>query len=271
MRSNRAPTLLAALLLAAVAGRAADVPIVEAYLKFVSGNRPMAGVGIMQDKKPKALVIPTDMLTEAVYYRGPARLELVEMVTTEPTSAATPNAEEKAEATKRPARGVKAIASNSVVTPAGKPPIAWIDLPTKQGQLHLILIVNPGKDNGITAIQDPPGSFPPGSNRYFNFCPFPVTVRLPSGDQVMAPGATKVARPGSKDNEYYDLEILSRINEQDVGSYSGRLYHLETVRKLYMISPGPGNVGRITVKVIVDRPPSARSPAQKPPVTKGAK
>lgn len=271
MRSNRAPTLLAALLLAAVAGRAADVPIVEAYLKFVSGNRPMAGVGIMQDKKPKALVIPTDMLTEAVYYRGPARLELVEMVTTEPTSAATPNAEEKAEATKRPARGVKAIASNPVVTPAGKPPIAWIDLPTKQGQLHLILIVNPGKDNGITAIQDPPGSFPPGSNRYFNFCPFPVTVRLPSGDQVMAPGTTKVARPGSKDNEYYDLEILSRINEQDVGSYSGRLYHLETVRKLYMISPGPGNVGRITVKVIVDRPPSARSPAQKPPVTKGAK
>jgi len=271
MRSNFAPTLLAALLIATVAGRAADVPMVEAYLKFVSGNRPMAGVGIMQDKKPKALVIPTDMLTEAVYYRGPARLELVELLTTEPTPDATPNSEESAEATKRPARGVKATASKHVMTPAGKPPIAWIDLPTKQGQLHLILIVNPGKDNGITAIQDPPGSFPPGSNRYFNFCPFPVTVRLPSGDQIMAPGTTKVARPGSKDNEYYDLEILSRVNEQDVGSYSGRLYHLETVRKLYMISAGTGNVGRIAVKVIVDRPPSARAQTQKPPATKGAK
>ena len=271
MRSNFAPTLLIALLFATFAGRAADVPMVEAYLKFVSGNRPMAGVGIMQDKKAKALVIPTDMLTEAVYYRGPARLELVEMVTTEPTSDATPNSEEKAETTKRPARGVKVIASNSVVTPASKPPVAWIDLPTKQGQLHLILIVNPGKDNGITAIQDPPGSFPPGSNRYFNFCTFPVTVRLPSGDQLIAPGTTKVARPGSKDGNYYDLEILSRINEQDIGSYSGRLYHLETVRKLYMISPGPGNVGRIAVKVIVDRPPSARTTSQKPPVKKGAK
>jgi hypothetical protein len=270
MRSKLKFTLAAALF-AACAIRAEDAPIVEGYFKFVSAKRPLAGVGIMQDKTPKALVIATDMLTESVHYRGPARLELIELLTNETPPEENLGSEEKDVKTKRPTRGVKATPASHVMTPAGKTPVAWIDLPTKQGQLHLILMVNPGNDNGITAIQDVPGSFPPGSNRYFNLCTFPLTIRLPSGDQLIPPGGSKVARPGSKDNDYYDLEIFSRINEQDVGSYSGRLYHLETVRKLYLISAEPGSTGRIAVKVIVDRPPSARGPALRPPEPKGAK
>lgn len=271
MRSDLGRTLLAALLLAAGSVRAADTPVVEAYVKFVSATKPLAGIGIMQDKKAHGLVISTDMLTEAFYYRGPARMELIELATTETPAEPTPKTDEKTEVVKRPARGVKAATPTHTLSPSGKPPVAWIDLPTKQGQLHLILLVNHGKDNGITAIQDIPGAFPPGSNRYFNLCPFPLTVKLPSGDQRIPPGGSKVARPGGKDNDYYDVQIASLVNEAELPAYSGRVFHMESTRKLYMISPGPGDLGRIAIKVIEDRPPPARSLAQKPPAPKGEK
>jgi hypothetical protein len=258
------------LLLAAGSLRGAEGPVVEAYVKFVSARRPLVGVGIMQGKKADALVIPTDMLTEAFFYRGPARLELVELAAAEITPEPPTQAGEKAEVVKRPARGIKAATPSHSLTPAGKPPIAWIDLPAKQGQLHLILMVDPGKDNGITAIQDNPGAFPPGSNRYFNLCPFPLTIRLPSGDQQVAPGASKTARPGSRNNDYYDLQITSRVGETDAKAFSGRIFHMENTRKLYMIAPGPSAPGRIIIKVIEDRPPPARSLTQKPPAPKGA-
>ena len=271
MRSDLGKALLLTLLLAGGSVRAADTTVVEAYVKFVSASKPLAGIGIVQDKKVNGLVIPTDMLTEAFYYRGPARMELIEVAATEITAETVPNTGEKPEVVKRPVRGVKAATPTHALTSSGKPPIAWIDLPTKQGQLHLILMVNPGKDNGITAIQDTPGSFPPGSNRYFNLCNFPLTVKLPSGDQRIPAGSSKVARPGSKDNDYYDVQISSRINEAELPAYSGRVFHMESTRKLYMVSPGPGELGRIVIKVIEDRPPPARSLAQKPPAPKGEK
>ena len=271
MRSDLGKVLLTTLLLAGGSALAAEGPIVEAYVKFISATKPLAGIGIVQDKKVNGLVIPTDMLTDAFYYRGPARMELIALATTEIPAEPAPNAGEKAEVVKRPARGIKSATPTHALAPAGKPPVAWIDLPSKQGQLHLILMVNPGKDNGITAIPDVPGSFPPGSNRYFNLCPFPLTIKLPSGDQQIAPGGSKVARPGSKDNDYYDLQIASRVNEADMPAYSGRVFHMESTRKLYMISPGPGDLGRIALKVIEDRPPPARSLAQKPPAPQGEK
>lgn len=271
MRSDLGQALLAALLLAGGPAQAADAPMVEAYVKFISATKPLAGIGIIQDKKAKGLVIPTDMLTDVFYYRGPARMELIELATTELPAEPAPAGGEKTEVVKRPVRGIKATAPTHALTPSGKPPVAWIDLPAKQGQLHLILMVNPGKDNGITAIPDVPGSFPPGSNRYFNLCPFPLTVKLPSGDQQIPPGGSKVARPGSKDNDYYDLQIASRVNETELPAYSGRVFHMESTRKLYMLSPGPGDLGRIVIKVIEDRPPPARSLAQKPPAPKGEK
>lgn len=271
MRSEPGRILLATLLLACGSARAADAPVVEAYVKFVSATRPLAGIGIVQDKKVHGLVIPTDMLTETFYYRGPARMELIELAVAEAPAAPAPKTDEKTEVVKRPARGVKAGLPTHTLAPAGKPPVAWLDLPAKQGQLHLILLVNPGKDNGITAIQDIPGSFPPGSNRYFNLCPFPVTIKLPSGDQRIPPGASKVARPGSKDNDYYDVQIYSTLNEAELPAYSSRVFHMESTRKLYMLSPGPGDLGRVAIKVIEDRPPPARSLAQKPPAPKGEK
>lgn len=268
MRSDAGRVVLAAFLLAASVVAGAEAPVVEAYVKFVSARRPLAGVGVVQGKKIDALVIPTDMLTEAFHYRGPARLELIGLAATEAPVGPTEKNGENAEVIKRPARGVKAATPAVALTPTGQPPLAWIDLPTKQGRLHLILLVNPGKDNGITAIPDLPGAFPPGSNRYLNLCPFPLTVKLPSGDQVIPAGGSKVARPGGRDNDYYDLSITSRVREIEAMAYSGRVFHMESTRKLYMISPAAGDTGRIALKVIEDRPPPDRGLAEKPPAPK---
>mgnify|MGYP000330066493 CR=1 FL=1 len=60
---------------------AADGTVVEARLKFISTTRPLVGIGIVQNKKAEGLVIPTDMFSDEIVYRGPARLELVELKT----------------------------------------------------------------------------------------------------------------------------------------------------------------------------------------------
>jgi len=157
------------------------------------------------------------------------------------------------------------------LTESGKPPLAWIDLPITAGRLNLILLVTPGRDNGITAIPDVPGSFPPGSNRYLNLCAFPIVVKTPSGNQTIPAGGTKVIRPGSKDNDYYDLQLKSVVNEEEKLVFSSRVYHMESVRKLFVLTPGPGDDGRVLVRDIEDRPPSAKGQTLTPNGPKGAK
>lgn len=51
MRSDLGKALLTTLFLACVSAQAADGPIVEAYVKFISATKPLAGIGIMQDKR----------------------------------------------------------------------------------------------------------------------------------------------------------------------------------------------------------------------------
>jgi len=50
MRSDLGKALLVTLLLAGGSVRAADTTVVEAYVKFISATKPLAGIGIMQDK-----------------------------------------------------------------------------------------------------------------------------------------------------------------------------------------------------------------------------
>lgn len=154
---------LCAFLLLGSAADAAEPPLVEAQIKFISMTRPLVGVGVAHGKQATGLVIPTDMLSDPIVYRGPARLELIETNVKElPTKAPAAGPEDKDSAASRPSRGVKARSKTMEHIPAGKPPLAWVDLPTNLGRLNLILLVTPGKDNGITVLNDPPGSFPPG-------------------------------------------------------------------------------------------------------------
>jgi hypothetical protein len=252
--------LLASLILAG-ALQAADGPIVEARIKFISTTRPLVGIGIAQGKRAEGLVIPTDMFSEEVIYRGPARLELIEVNTVavkQPEPTPGEDSGKEAGAAKRPSRGVKAKSAPKVSVPTGKPPLAWIDLPVTPGRQNLILLVTPGRGNGITAIADVVGSFPPGSNRYLNLCPFTVVVSTPSGRDVIPAKVTKVNRPGAKDNDYYDLQFFSQFSPEEKLVFSSRVYHLESVRKLFILSPVPGRDGLVTVSDIEDRPPPSK-------------
>lgn len=231
---------------------------VEARLRFISTDRPLMGVGLISSLKPLGLVITPDNFSQEIVYRGPARLALIPMTakSTKPEekSSEEPGEKTEQEKDKKPsplrARGMRSGGTNVTYQPTGGPPVAWLDLPTKQGILHLIVLVHPGKGSGMTPIVDRPGSFPPGSNRYLNLCPFPVTIKTPSGENTIPGGASSALRPGATDADYYDLQILGRDRRL---LFSSRVFHLESTRKLYLITP-EGQDGAIRLKPVVDRP-----------------
>jgi len=270
MRS-RSPFVLL-LLVWALGGIAADDPsrLVEARIKFVSAGQAIS-VGFMQDKRLQSFLIPSDMLTEEFTYRGPARLTLLKLMASAKPLDPKAKPEDKERIEKRSAAGSKSASETHDIVVADGPPLAWIDLPANQGRLNLILVVNPGKDNGITAITDTPGTFPPGSNRYFNLCPFPLKVKLPSGEQYVAEKDAKVMRPGAIHANYYDLVISSKVGEQELLAFSGRIFHMERLRKLYFITPGQGELGRIRLKVVEDRPAYEKPPSTPPVAPKNLK
>ncbi len=271
MRSDLATFgVLAAACIAPLA--AADKPVmVDARIKLVSADGALGGVGIQQDKLTHVLMIPSDMLTEEIAYHGPARLQLIQMESVKQAGETATKGEAKERPSARPAAGSTSSTKKRDYIPSAKPPLAWLDLPTNQGTLHLILLVNPGKDNGITAITDTPGAFPPGSNRYFNLCQFPLKVKLPSGEQLMPGGTSKVARPGAGNTEFYDLVISSKDAEQEILAFSGRIFHQERIRKIYFIYPIANQTGRVRMKVIEDRPGYEKPPSTPPAAQKEPK
>ncbi len=266
MRSKLFLLAIIAWALASLPAVAQETTRVEARVKFLSMTRPLIEVGLLQGTKAEGLAIATDMLTDEIVYRGASRLELLEMKS---ASAPLVTTDDEVKGSKKaaPSAGVKARLATKTFKPAGTPPIAWIDLPTNQGRLQLILLVTPGLGNGIVALNDSPGSAPLGSNRYLNLCSFPIVVRLPSGDHVIGPKGSKTARPGAKDSEYYDLQILTKTDVPDKLAFSGRVFHMNSVRKLYLISEAPGESQRITLKVVEDRdaPAKALPPSAAPP------
>ena len=252
MRSKSLLTIVGLLLTLTVGALAQSEGYVEARIRFISMTQPLVGVGVMNNRKAHGIVIPTDMFAEEISYRGPARLELVKMTAARSERPSGTKAEEPPAGTKSqpPRPGVKNKLQTLTYTPTGASPLAWIDLPPKQGLLHLIILVTPGQGNGMVMLSDKPGSFPPGSNRYLNLCPFPLTVRAPSGDYVVPAGGSQILRPGALDKAYYDFQLLSR--EAKV-LFSTRVYHLESTRKLYVLTQ-LGTSERVQLKAIVDRP-----------------
>ena len=252
MRSKPLLTFVGLLLTIAVGAQTQSEGYVEARIRFISMTQPLVGVGVVNNRKALGIVIPTDMFAEEITYRGPARLELIKMTADRSERpSGTKNEEPPAGTKSQPPRpGVKTKLQTLTYTATGAPPLAWIDLPQKQGLLHLIILVTPGQGNGMVMLSDKPGSFPPGSNRYLNLCPFPLTVRAPSGDYVVPAGGSQILRPGALDKAYYDFQLLSRDAKV---LFSTRVYHLESTRKLYVLTQ-LGTSERVQLKAIVDRP-----------------
>ena len=259
-------------LLLCASAQAADSPFVEAHIRLISTTKTLVGVGIRQGNTAQGIVIPTDVFSDEIVYRGPARFELIELgVGAKQPENKVLTAEQDTSPTKRTTRGFRPKPRSDDFTPSGKPPFAWIDLPANQGRLNLILLIAPGHDHGIIPLPDVPGSFPPGSNRYLNLCPFPVVAMAPSGRQSVPAGGTKAMRPGARNNDYYDLQFMSVSNEEEKLAFSSRVYHQESLRTLFVLTPGPGNDGRMHVRVIEDRPGAEKVHAFAPGGLKDAK
>ena len=269
MRSNPHKRFSGVALIALLCGvlPASGQEMVEARLRFISTDRPLTGLGLISSVKPLGLVITPDNFSQEITYRGPARLTLVPMTAkvTEPVEEPSDKPDkDSADKEKRlsPLRGRSMQSGGSKITyqATGGPPLAWLDLPTKQGILRLIILVHPGKGNGMTPIVDRPGSFPPGSNRYLNLCPFPVTIKTPAGENTINGGASLALRPGATDADYYDLQVLGQDRRL---LFSSRVFHLESTRKLYLITP-EGQDGGIRLKPVVDRPRPKQEPESRP-------
>lgn len=243
-------------------------PMVDARIKLVSAVNALGGVGIKQEQGTHVLMVPSDMLTEEISYHGPTRLQLIQMESASQKEHGDPKPKTKDSPDRPSTAPATSLTKKPTYVASAKPPLGWIDLPSNQGTLHLILLINPGKDNGITAIPDTPGSFPPGSNRYFNLCPFPLKVKLPSGDQLIPGGTSKIARPGASNAEFYDLVITSKTGEDDEIAFSGRIFHQERIRKLYFLYPSDSQSGRIRMKVVEDRPSYEKPPSPSQAATK---
>lgn len=237
----------------------ADTPFVEARLKFISMTTPLMGVGLQHGKKPEGLMIPTDLFSNEILYRGPARLELYQLSADKPVIPASPTPPEKKSTFRLPTRGTKARESTIDYIPSNQPPLAWIDLPTNQGKLNLILLVTPGQGNGIIALSDPPGIFPVGTGRFLNSCAFPIKIKSLGIDQTIPPGGSRVLNPGVKDNTYYDLQIWAEAKPLDRLIFSSRVFYIASVRKLFLVSPTPGNESSVQVRDIEDRPPQVKA------------
>lgn len=248
MRSKSLLGVLSLLMALTIGARGQSEGYVEARIRFISTTRPLMGVGVVSDRKPHGFVIPTDFFSEEVVYRGKPRLELLPLEAKHKEPEPGPKSEEDTPKEQTPRKGIRAKQITVTYSTTGAPPLAWADLPQKQGMLHLIILVTPGQGNGMVMLNDKPGSFPPGSNRYLNLCPFPLTVRAPSGDYVIPAGSSQILRPGALDKTYYDLQVLSRESEV---LFSSRIHHLEARRKLYLLSQ-MGSGKNVHLKSIVD-------------------
>jgi hypothetical protein len=218
---------LVALLLSALA--CAQAPRkAEASLQLLSGGEYLADHGFLQsDGQVRPIDISPDFLSERISYSGPARFEI------------------------RPARGKGSKKDES-------PPLAWFDLPKGGGPHRLILIVSPRPgSNGITAVNDSPGTLPFGSMRFFNACPYPVDLIGEGIRTRIRAGSSELVKPQVKDGHYLDLDIVTHDGEPR-NVFHLRHFHMIDARSLFFIEPDD-TPGQARVKSVQERdlPPPA--------------
>ncbi len=144
--------------------------------------------------------------------------------------------------------------------------LAWIDLPTTPGPHHLILLINPGDPKGgIMAIDDAPGAFQYGTIRFYNFCSYPVEIRVPGSRTKIHSRGSLVVRPTAADATYFEGSIhsLSTAEDNESLTYSFRYFQQYDLRTLYFIIPSPEADGQVLIKGVEDR--------YRPPLPAGGK
>ena len=206
--------------------------LIEARIRIVSLEKPILDHGVVSRGKFTPVIIATSSLSKEIDYHGPAKFELFPVADSPPPDTKSKSSE-----------------------PTVRKATWWINLPADKTVRRMILLVGqPAQNGGIIAMEDDAQTFTFGSNRYLNFCPYPISVKLPVGVLTIPSQSSKTTRPGAKSGVYYDLVINSRENGEEKLAYSTRVQQNDGVRKIYFIYPGQADTGRVKFKVIEDRP-----------------
>jgi len=256
--------LLLLLLCGLTIAEGADAPArVSARLKFMAWDDAILGYGIRRESKVTPVALMPDMLSDEVAYEGPAHLELAKAAPGDLPNDGTEEAPKTKTKAKADSPGSKTTGS------AKEPPFAWINLPSNLGTLHLILAVSPGKwDGGIMAIPDPPGSFPPGSLRFINLCPYKLEVRIGKNAIQIAPKESRSIRSAVPNHTYYDASIMTYENGEEKLGYALHIFQDNAQRAMFFVSPGPEGSGTVILKGVGDlerdkMPAPSKRPGQK--------
>lgn len=225
---------------------------ISARIKFMAWDDALLGCGVRMSGKVVPVVILVDFLSEEIAYEGPARLEIVRIVANEPPQV-SPTGKAKAKPAKQAAKPA----------PANEPPLAWINLPVSSNGQRLIMAVAPGKwEGGIMSVPDSPGSFPPGSLRFFNLCPYPLEVRIAQNSVKIPQKEARSIRGGAKNLDYFDGTIMTYENGEEKVGYSLHMFQDNTQRSLFFVAAGPEGSGTVVLKGVGDLS-GAKTPALK--------
>jgi len=225
-------------------------PTVEAHLRLIAMQQPIMGYGYKIGKKMEPLVIAPDFFTQEITYRGPAHFELLpyQAERGSETEASKPGET----GASKPTEPVKPPSPEAATKTK---PLAWLDLPVSPTPQHLILLVDPsrGSEGGIFALPDAPGSFPYGSLRFMNLCPFPLEIRLHGQKTPIPARGSAVVLSKASEGHYYEGAIYSLIDGQSTIAYNLRIFQQNDVRTLYFVTPTAPSSPQVALKAVEDR------------------
>jgi len=219
---------------------------VSARLKFMAWDDALLGCGVRMAGKVVPVSILLDHLSDEIAYEGPARLEIVRIASNEPVEEPTGTKGK----IKVPKQSTKPAQSSQA---SSEPALAWILLPAAANNQHLILAVAPGRwEGGIMALPDSPGSFPPGSLRFFNLCPYPLEVRIGLNAIKIPQKEARSIRGGAKDHDYFDGTIMTYEGGEEKVGYSLHMFQDNAQRGMFFVSAGPEGSGTVVLKGVGD-------------------
>ncbi len=219
---------------------------IAARIKFMAWDDALLGCGVRMAGKVVPVSILLDQLSDEIAYEGPARLEIVRISGNEPVEEPT--------ATKGKLKGPKQSAKPAQSSQASsEPALAWFLLPASANNQHLIMAVAPGRwEGGIMALPDSPGSFPPGSIRFFNLCPYSLEVRIGQNAVKIPQKEARSIRGGAKDHDYFDGTIMTYEGGEEKVGFSLHMFQDNAQRGMFFVSAGPEGSGTVVLKGVGD-------------------
>lgn len=251
MRSKTALSLFLALA-ASLTTNGAEPVAQRVQLRFVSLGQTITGAGLATaDGKATPVIVTADSLSKPVIHpHGRLRLVSTQTATAAPKKSGEPIRPEDIPP-ETPGFRKKKTGEPTGKVKAGNRELGAIDLPAGDHQ-RFIIIVHPGKGNGLTAIPDRLGFFPPGSDRYVNLTASPVIIDIPAGRQTLPPNGSIVLRPGANNLHQYQLKLLTKSGNTESLFFSAFTAQDDARRNLRIILPGVSDADGIQLKTISD-------------------